>query len=400
MEDIADIAVKEDNEIAEERFTGNVLVLGDSGVGKSTLINAVLGEKKTIVGYGTKGTTDHLAIFTSNEINFRMIDSVGFEPDLFKRMRAIKAVKDWSKKAAKAGDGNTDINVVWFCVDGTARKLFPQQIDSLARAVSVFRSAPIIVVITKSYSKPDREANVEMVRRAFSGKLGRKLNFKGVIPVVAEMYQLDETAFAPVDGITDLIQLTNEVMPEGLASAKKDIDQYKLDRTNVFAHSLIGASAASGVVVGAIPIPGAITDATILSGIELAMVSRLAKLYGIRKSNKSMALLQKIVELGTVSAVARAACGAVLKVIPVAGWIANAAVAGSFIMAIGETSRYIFEQISLGNKTIEDIDWAEKMIRESLSGKLPEKAKAAFSALSENSTKDDIIKAVTKMLQK
>ena len=39
---------------------GNVLVIGNSGVGKSTLINSVLGVEKSKTGYGTSGTTDKL----------------------------------------------------------------------------------------------------------------------------------------------------------------------------------------------------------------------------------------------------------------------------------------------------------------------------------------------------
>ena len=76
---------------------GNVLVIGNSGVGKSTLINAVLGEEKAETGWGTKGTTDHLEIYESDEIPFRIIDSVGFEPSLIKKMQAVNAVKKWSK---------------------------------------------------------------------------------------------------------------------------------------------------------------------------------------------------------------------------------------------------------------------------------------------------------------
>lgn len=376
---------------------GNVLVLGNSGVGKSTLINAVLGERMTGTGYGTVGTTRHLEVFSNNEVNFNLIDSVGFEPDFFKRMQAIKAVQDWSKNSAKAGNENSKINVIWFCVDGTARKLFEQSIDSLARAASVYKSVPIIAVITKSYSRPDRETNIQIVQQAFAGKAGRKLNLKGIIPVVAEIYRIDETAFAPVDGINELIQLTNDVMPEGLAAAENDIQAYKMDRTNQFAHTLIGASTVSGVVVGAVPIPNPLTDGAILSGIELAEVSGLAKLYGIKKSNQSTSLIQRIVEIGTVSAVARATCGAILKAIPVAGWIANAAVAGSFVAAIGEGARYIFEQISLGNKSVADIEWAEDLLNDKLSGQFVDKAKQAFSDLSESSSKEDVAKAVKKM---
>ena len=41
---------------------GNVLVLGNSGVGKSTLINAVIGDDIAKTSFGTRGTTEELPV--------------------------------------------------------------------------------------------------------------------------------------------------------------------------------------------------------------------------------------------------------------------------------------------------------------------------------------------------
>ena len=65
---------------------GNVLVIGNSGVGKSTLINAVLGVEKTKTGAGISGTTDKLEIYESEELPFRVIDTIGFEPSYLKEL--------------------------------------------------------------------------------------------------------------------------------------------------------------------------------------------------------------------------------------------------------------------------------------------------------------------------
>ena len=72
---------------------GNVLVIGNSGVGKSTLINAVLGQECAVTGYGTEGTTKKLALHSSDSVPFRIIDTMGFEPSQFKLRQAISAVK-------------------------------------------------------------------------------------------------------------------------------------------------------------------------------------------------------------------------------------------------------------------------------------------------------------------
>ena len=61
---------------------------------------------------------------------------------------------------------------------------------------------PVIVVITKSYSVPERKENIEMV----------------------------QAAFAAPEGIMELIDATNDLMPEGLQAGTEDIANFKLSR--------------------------------------------------------------------------------------------------------------------------------------------------------------------------
>lgn len=130
---------------------GNVLVLGNSGVGKSTLINAVIGDDIAKTSFGTRGTTEELAVYESPMVPFRVIDSIGFEPSPIKSLRAIHAVRKWSRSSAQDGNENSRINVIWFCVDGTAAKLFPETIRNFSNSIAMWKSVPIIAVITKSY---------------------------------------------------------------------------------------------------------------------------------------------------------------------------------------------------------------------------------------------------------
>lgn len=242
---------------------GNVLVIGNSGVGKSTLINSVLGEDVAKTGYGITGTTDTLEIYESDKVPFRVIDTIGFEPNFFIEQKAINAVKKWSKESAKEGKEDNQINVIWFCVDGTSRKLFPKAIQSLSRATAMWKSVPIIVVITKSYSAPERKENIEMVQSAFATQTKYSKNLKKIIPVVASIYELNETAYAAPEGITELIDATNELMPEGIQAGANDIAEFKLSRKRGMAQGVVGVAATSASVVGAVPIP--IPDAMILA---------------------------------------------------------------------------------------------------------------------------------------
>lgn len=72
---------------------GNMLVIGNSGVGKSTLINAVVGKDEDVAktGWGTSGTTEELGIYepVSDEVPFRVIDTIEFVPNPIKQQKMI-----------------------------------------------------------------------------------------------------------------------------------------------------------------------------------------------------------------------------------------------------------------------------------------------------------------------
>lgn len=379
---------------------GNVLVIGNSGVGKSTLINAVLGDEQAKTGWGTTGTTNRLELYEpeNDEIPFRIIDTIGFQPGILQQQRAIRAVKKWSKECAKKGHEDNQINVIWFCVEGTSRKLFPETIKNLTRAASMWESVPVVVVITKSYSVPERTQNIELVHNAFAAQKRHGSNLRKVIPVVAAPYVLNENAFAAPDGISELIETTNSLMPEGFKAAEKDLSKFILNRKRFLSQSVVTTATAAGVVVGAVPIP--FSDAVLLTPTEIAEVNAIAKIYGIGKDENSKQFLNSIVEVGTVGTAAKALISA-LKAIPginLGASVINAVIAGVIVAGLGEGSIYAFEQIYLGNKSINDIDWVKKLIESKLSSAIVEKAKPILEKLKDSSDSKAILKTVLELV--
>lgn len=394
-----EICIATQGELQKTPEKGNVLVIGNSGVGKSTLINAVLGEEIAAASWGTEGTTKELQIYEKENVPFRVIDTVGFEPSFFKERKAINAVKKWSKQSAKEGQGEKQINVIWFCVDGTSRKLFAKTIEDLSKATKMWPSVPIVTVITKSYSVGERVENIDMVNNAFAKQKSAK-NLKKVIPVVASIYRLNDTAFAPPEGINELIDVTNELLPEGIRAAKTDLSKFKLSRKKALAQAVVGAATTGAVVVGAVPVP--FPDAAVLTPVEIAMVNGIAKIYEISKDEKSGQFVNSIIEAGTVGVAAKTALSAI-KAIPgvnIAASVLNAIVAGVFAATIGETSIYLFEQVYKGEKTVEDIDWAKKIIDSKLAAEVVDKSARALKELNGKTDKETILKVIKALFTK
>lgn len=379
---------------------GNVLVIGNSGVGKSTLINAVLGEEKARTSWGgSGGTTDKLEIYESEAIPFKIIDTVGFEPSFFQKNKAVNMVKKWSKESAEQEHKDSQINVIWFCVEGTSSKLFSETIENMSKATAMWESVPVIVVITKSYSVPDRQKNIEMVSNAFAKQKKHPKNLRKIIPVVAETYTLNDTAFAPPDGIEELINVTNELLPEGIKAAARDISQFVLRRKKGLAQGVVGTAIVSGTTVGAVPIP--IADAVILSPIEVAEVNAIARIYGLNKDEKSKQFLNSIVQVGTVSVAAKTAISA-LKAIPginLAASVLNAVIAGSIVGAIGEGSIYAFEKVYLGEKSLDDIDWVKQVMESKLATQFVEKAKGILDEVTKSGDSKGSVKIISELFR-
>lgn len=346
---------------------GNVLIIGNSGVGKSTLINAVLGEEMANTGWGTEGTTKGISVYESVDVPFRLIDTAGLEPSILKQNKVIKEIKRWSKKSTKEGYNGNQINVIWFCIDGTSRKLFLKTIKNLSKSISMWKTVPVIVVITKSYSIPERKDNITMVKEAFNQQEKNIKNLSKIIPVVAETFVINENAYAAPEGITELTEVTNELMPEGIKASKVDIATFQLKRKRVLAQGVVGVSTTTAAVVGAIPIP--FPDATILTPIETALINGLAHIYQIKKKEDSKYLLSSIIEVSAVGMVAKTAVNT-LKVIPgltLGASVINAIVAGSIVASLGEGSIFVFEQVYLGKKSVSDADWVKSIIQSNFS---------------------------------
>ena len=162
------------------------------------------------------------------------------------------------------------------------------------------------------------------------------------------------------------------------------------------ARRMIAGTAAGAAVVGAVPIP--IADSALLVPLQLHMLTRIAKIYGMEKNSTENAVIDNIIKVGATTMAGRTALSALKKVpgIHLAASVLNALVAGTVTYAAGEISAMVFEGIQRGTIDPKTIDWAryiEVLYRE----KMPEYTQLIQEALEKRSA-EDVVKNLVKIL--
>ena len=165
-------------------------------------------------------------------------------------------------------------------------------------------------------------------------------------------------------------------------------------------HAVVSVATLAGITAGGIAIPA--VDLMILKPTESLEIESIFKIWGIKKTKKAKELLKLIVDIGTVSLTGKALVSS-LKLIPginLGAASVNAIISGTIVFALGEAAAYVFEQIATGKKTLDDMEWAKKILQDSLSSTVLDKITIAAKKLSKNADKTEIMDSVTQAFAK
>ena len=141
-----DLKTKENKSIHK-----NVLLVGRSGVGKSTLINSFLKNEKAKTGLGKPVTQEFDPYIVEREdldTSIRLIDSKGIENNLFKE--SIDRIKKFISDQLLSSNKDQFIHCIWYCI--TETRFYDEDKESIKSLLSSYEDdcLPIIIVYTKA----------------------------------------------------------------------------------------------------------------------------------------------------------------------------------------------------------------------------------------------------------
>jgi uncharacterized protein (DUF697 family)/predicted GTPase len=317
----------------------NLGIFGKTGVGKSTLINAIFGEPVAATGIGDPVTLDaHLYLDTRGTLG--LVDTRGLEigrdhGELIKEV--TKYVRQMRSKPVAE-----QIHVAWYCVRGMDRR-FEEVEGEFIRTLHEL-GIPVLMVLTQV---PMREGQyhpdaVELARLIEA----KQLPIVGGRPFMTYAMR-DQFSGQPPYGLMDVLQATFRVVPEAVHGALAAAQTIDLEAKAKAAQRHINATVAGAAGAAAVPIP--FSSAALLVPMQLGMMGRIAHIYQMPFDR---AALLAVASTSVATTLGRTAAANLLKFLPgagsVAGGVVNASVASGFTLAMGQAWLTVCQRAAAG----------------------------------------------------
>lgn len=310
-------------EALKELGHANILIAGRTGVGKSTLINAVFQGNFATTGQG-RPVTKNTRKIDKPGIPLSIFDTRGLEMDDF--AVTLKALSECII-SNRTTDPNQHIHAAWVCISEESRRVESAEEKPIEMLVEY--DIPVIVVITKAMS--DRGFKNEVLKI-----LPQALN---AIRVNSIATKLDNGVFIPASGLNELVNLTAQVIPKGQKSAFAASQKIDIEQKKSQCHKIVAVAATAAAGVGSVPIP--FSDAILLVPIQVSMLAKISVTFGLSIDKGFLSTIVASTITGALGSLTGPTIVANLaKFVPVVGSILGgvieAAVAASITTAFGE----------------------------------------------------------------
>lgn len=310
----------------------NILLMGYTGSGKSSLVNALFGKEIAKAGVG-KPITQHLEKYIDEQKGLILWDTQGIEDkDYHDTMQSIKKEMEDSFKTLSEKEA---IDVAYLCVKETSSRVQERELLSFAKHWNI----PTIVVFTNTQAEAG-EAFVQETK----GIIGEEWGFKGFVRAYV---RVNSVAFSfrglkvPVEGLEELVAETEKCLSDAeknkrrhfLSIQKANIQKRKqamIEECKTIIHVASGTAGAAGLI----PIP--FSDALAIAPIQAGMIYKMNDAFGMDLDKSvGVSLVAGLLGVTAVAQVGRTLVNGFLKFIPVVGSVAGSTTAAVITEGIG-----------------------------------------------------------------
>lgn len=327
---------KAKNKALNEKEKCNIIICGASGVGKSTLINAIFGKDVVKAGAG-KPVTQHLEKIAIPEKGICLWDTKGIEAENYQgTMESLK--KEFSQAIDNANDDSDIPHIGWVCIKASSDRVEDRDL-TLIRLLAE-RNIPVVIVFTRVTGKSEREFVEEA--KLIIDKEYKDILRGAYVSVNSVPYEIDEDIVVKIKGLESLIEKTESRFPEGKKSAKNAFRKaqrlkikMRLTAMQEGARKVIHFASFAAGTAGASPIPG--SDAPIIAAIQSTMIYKINSEFELDADNSKMtSILTGILGVTALAQVGKAIVSNALKFIPGVGTFIGGAISAVTAIAITE----------------------------------------------------------------
>lgn len=333
---------KQEAEEKKEKF--NIILFGATGVGKSSLVNAVFGEEIVKSGVG-KPITQHLEKIKVPKKGLVLWDTKGIEAKNYE-----ETINQLKKEIKSSFDSFSHIDDVphlgWMCIDASGARVEPRDIELIG--ILKEYQIPIVIVFTKTL-EDDTDEFIDEAINEIDNHHGSYVS-GNFVKVNSKERKIGKFV-VPVSGLDVLVDISYKCLPDAKKGAKQALKKAqmvkmgeRLEAMKNGARNIVhGASVAAGAV-GASPIPG--SDAPLIAAVQSGMIYKINSEFELDISTStSTSVVAGILGVTAVAQIGKAVVSNALKFIPGVGTLVGGAISAATAVALTQAVGHAYIQV-------------------------------------------------------